>query len=164
MKPDEIAALAGVAQAIVAVATLVATVVVSVLVYIGTRKIARIEHDRGVRESWNTIDALALSDPSVLRLIEEILPAPGSSARDIEMARRKWLAYMLLNTLSSTYNGATRGLTRSKSDALSVCEYHVAALVRHDDIFALTQEGYSDSFAAFCKRVRLNQVLGQPGS
>src|SRR4051794_19065344 len=130
MQADEIAAIAGVAQAILALATLIATATVTVLVYFGTRTIARIEHDRGIRDAWNNIDALALADESILQVAESLLPQPGSGTRTSAEAKRKWLAFMLLNTLSSMYNAARRGVTRSRADALLTCEYQLSSLVR----------------------------------
>jgi len=165
MKPDEVSAAAGVAQAAIGLLTLITTIAITVFVYIGTRAIARIEHDRGIRDAWNSLDALALSDPALLRVAEDLLPGPGSpTGSSCKAARRKWFAYMALNVLSSMYNGATRGLTRSRPDALMTCEYHIAMLVAHDDVYALTQEGYSGPFAAFCRGIREKQIAAAAGS
>jgi hypothetical protein len=154
-----IAAWAGVAQAVIALATLVVTVAVTVLVYVGTRAIARIEHDRGVREAWNAINAIAVSDPDLLEVAETLMPEPATGPRTAAEARRKWFAYMFLNVLSSTYSGAHRRFTRSRPEALATCAYHIGLLVRHDDVYALTQEGYSRAFAAFCKEIRRKQAV-----
>jgi hypothetical protein len=161
MTPEEVAAIAGVAQAVIAFATLVVTAALTVIVYVGTRAIARIEHDRGVRDAWNAIDAIALADPDVLRVAEELMPEPGDGPRPAEGARRKWFAYMILNALSSTFSAAERGVLRSRPDALTTCAYHVGALVRHDDIYPLTQEGYSAGFARFCRDIKEKQRAEQ---
>jgi len=156
--PEKIAALTGVAQTVIALATLIVTAAVTVLVYVGTKAIARIEHDRGIRDAWNAIDAIALSDEAMLAVAESLMPQPGGTPRSVEEARRKWFAYMILNALSSTYSAARRRVTRSRSDALATCAYHVGILVQHDDIYALTQEGYNPAFAAFCREIREKQV------
>jgi hypothetical protein len=157
MTPDEIAAMAGVAQAVIAFLTLVVTAVVTVLVYRGTRAIARIEHDRGIRDAWNAIDAIALADEDMLRVAEELMPDPGGGPRATAGARRKWFAFMILNALSSTYSAASRKGMRSRPDALETCAYHVGVLVKHDDIYVLTQEGYSAAFATFCRGIKERQ-------
>jgi len=71
---------------------------------------------------------------------------------------------MILNALSSTHSASRRRVTRSRADALATCKYHVGLLVRHDDIFALTQEGYSATFATFCREIRDKQVSDRPSS
>lgn len=58
MKPDEIAALAAVAQALLALATLTGTIVVAVFVYIGTQRLAAFQLYREIRDGWSTLDRL----------------------------------------------------------------------------------------------------------
>jgi hypothetical protein len=158
LSADDVAAMAGVVQAIIGFVTLLSTIAVSVIVYVGTKRITRIEFDRSIREGWNSINTLAVSDASVLAIAESLMPQPGSEVRSSESARRKWFAFMLLNVLSSMHSAASRRFSPYRSDALETCRFHLSALVRNDDIYELTQVGYSRNFAEFCHEVR-QQVL-----
>jgi hypothetical protein len=77
------------AQTAIAFATLVVTAALTVLLCVGLRAIARIEHDRGVRDARNGIDAIAVADAAMLRVAEELMPGPGGGPLPPEAARRK---------------------------------------------------------------------------
>lgn len=154
MKPEEINALAAIAQAVLALATLIVSIVISLFVYYGTRKIARLEHDRSIREWWNTLNTIALDDDKMLEIAEKLMN-PSASPQTAEETRRKWFAFVVLNTLSSSYLGAMTGVSRSSEETINIVKHHLRKLLSSEDIFNLTQgEGYEKDFANLCRQIR----------
>ena len=150
MKPDEISAIAAVAQAVLALAALIGSIAISVFVYSGSKRIARMEYERSVREAWNNLDAVALSSDEMLKIADQMMD-PLSAARSLEERRRRWFAYLVLNALASSYVGAQQGLTKSPKGTLDICEHHLNRLLLDKDIFELTQQGYEGEFMALCR-------------
>jgi hypothetical protein len=153
MKPDEVAAIAAIAQAVFAFAA----IAIAVVVYRASNLIARMQYEWSVREAWNALDSVALSDERMLVMADRLMD-PSSTNRSLEAIQRKWFVFMVLNALASSYMGAKRGLTQSKKDTLSICTHHLSRLVVDDEIFALTQHGYEKDFSAFCRNIREQQL------
>ncbi len=152
MKPEEINALAAVAQAVLALATLVISLAISWFVYRGTKRIAKAEHDRSIREWWNTLDTIALSNDEMLKVADELMN-PLLATQSMDEKRRRWFAFVVLNALSSSYVGAKTGMTQSSNDTIEIVKHHLRNLLSSDDIFKLTQYGYEKDFAVLCKEI-----------
>lgn len=126
-------------------------------VYSGSKRVAQVEHDRSIREWWNTLDQIALSSDQMLVLADEMMYT-SSVDESLEKRRRRWFAFVILNALSSSYLGAKLGLTRSSVETVEIVRHHLRKLLVQDDIFKLSQEGYEPDFATLCREVRKEVV------
>jgi len=158
MSSDQIAALAAVAQAILALVTLIGSIAVSLFIWYGTRRIAQLDYERSLREAWMAVDAVALSSDEMLVMADTLMD-PKNAASHIEARRRRWFAYTLMNAIVSTYFGAKHGFTQSRKDSLEACRQLLRPLMNHDEIFEITQgHGYEPEFSALCREVREEQI------
>lgn len=153
MTPDDIQALAAIAQTVLALATFVVTVMLSLFAYFGTKQIAKIEYGRAIRDAWLTIDTTALSNDEMLK-VADLLVDPNSTNDTVEVRRKKWFAYLLLNPLLSGFEGNRKGFLEDKYVRNSL-EQTLKPLMADDDIFSLTQgRGYPQDFARYCRKLR----------
>jgi len=161
MTADELAALGAIAQAIVAFATLATTIVIAVLVYLGGRKFSRLQHDQALREAWNTLDTIVLTDNELLVIADELMPPKPTPNTSIPDRKRKWFTYLVLNAILARF-------LAMKADATPLdhgVEFHLKYLLLNDDVYKLTQEsGYEEPFANFCKKLREEADAQQMGS
>ena len=154
MKLDEITAIAEVAQAILTLAALIGTVVVSVFVYYGTKRLAILEHARSIRDAWVAIDSLALSSDEMVKIADN-LQHPEFSTQSVQEMRKRWFAYALLNALISTVHGARQGLIHDPKAALVRAKTQLRMLVQDDILFELTQLPSNDQdIAALARALR----------
>jgi hypothetical protein len=152
MKAEEISAYAAVAQAVLALATLIVSIVISVTLHRWSNRVAKVEHERSLREWWNTLNETALSSAEMLLVADELMH-PTSTGQPIGEKRRRWFAFLVLNALSSSYLGAKDGLSRSTTDTVNIVKHHLRILLTSDDIYKLSQQGYEADFAALCREV-----------
>ncbi len=139
-------------QTIVAIFTLVASVAVSVILYLGTRRIAIAEYRRSMRDGWASVNATALGDEQTLK-IADLLLEPSLETIPIEERRRKWFSYMLLNPLATTYYGIQNGYV--EPGTLARVERMVSVLMQNDEVYELIQRDiFEPEFTAFCRFLR----------
>lgn len=151
MRPDEIQAIASVAQAVLALCTFVGTIVVSLFVYYGARRIAKSQYLRTVYDAWMTLDIFLLSHPEHLRLYNMIARPHSAHATDEETTKRH-ITFLILNPLASYYYGVKNGYI---ADNLLRLEASLAVVLQDEAVYAQTQEGlFSEEFATFCKSVK----------
>lgn len=145
MTPEELSAYA-------AVATLFVSIVIAVILQRWSSRVAKAEHDRSIREWWNSLNETALSSDEMLIAADRLM-SPNTEAESVEQKRRRWFAFLILNALSSMYVGARAGLSNSK-DTLTIVEHHLHIILKSDDIYWQSQSGYEKDFSNLCKRVR----------
>ncbi len=146
MTAEEISAYAS-------VATLVVSVAISIILHRATTRFAKAEHERSIREWWNTLNETALSSDEMLEAADKLMN-PDSAKYSTEQKRRRWFAFLVLNALASSYLGARQGLSRSTEDTVDIVKHHRRILLASDDIYAQSQQGYEPDFAALCREVR----------
>src|SRR5262249_35201915 len=108
MNSNDISALATVAQAILALAALIGSIAMAAFVWNGTRRIAKLDYERSVREIWIAIDTVALSSDATLIMADNLMDQRNRSD-EIEQRRRRWFSYMILNAITSSFFGAKNG-------------------------------------------------------
>ncbi len=147
-------ATAAVAQAALALAGVISTLILGLVVYKSTSRIARLEHARSMRETWVTIDGLALADPTTLTLADALLPQPPHP--DASFARKRWFVLAYLNPIATAHQGAIDGIYGpEKDDVVAGIRAQLATLLRDDDVFWVTQNhGHEASFQALCRTIR----------
>jgi hypothetical protein len=153
MQTNDIQAISAIAQIVLALASLITTVVLSLLVYYGTKKIAAIEYGRATREAWLAINATALSDDAILKAAD-LLVDPDSDQAAIDVRRKKWFGYMLLNVLETTFIGRKEKFLKD-SYVKNSFKHTLQTLLIDEDVYLLSQErGYDSEFSVFCKQLR----------
>lgn len=151
MKPDELNAMAAIAQTALAALTLAGTVVVSLFVYYGSHRIAKTQYLRSVYDAWLRLDIFLLSNPHHLQAFNKIARPDHADASEEETAKVH-VTFLILNPLSSYFYGVKNGYI---SDDLSRVEARLAVLLEDEDVFTLTQqEVFGKEFKTFCKAVR----------
>jgi hypothetical protein len=120
----------------------------------------RLEHDRSIREWWNTLDQVALSSDEMLVIADELMD-PESRDQPLKEKRRKWFTYLVLNTLASSFVVAQLGVTRSYDDTVGGVRHHLRRLLVDPDTFRLSQSGYETDFSALCREVRQELISEQ---
>jgi hypothetical protein len=154
MNPEQVQAVAAIAQSILAFVAIVGTVAVSIFVYYGTRRIARMQYEQSIRDAWVAVDTAALENDATL-LIADSLMDPHSEELPIERRRKRWLSYMMLNPLFATYSGLQEGLVNQET--VKSLHTELGLILRDDDVYKITQSGiYPPSFAALCETLRKN--------
>ena len=145
MTPEELSAYAS-------VATLLVTVVITIILQRWSNRVARAEHERSIREWWNSLNVTALASDDTLVAADRLMN-PAAVGEPIEEKRRRWFAFLVLNALSSSYLGARDGLSRSEADTVGIVKHHLNILLASEDIYRQSQAGYEPDFAALCREV-----------
>jgi hypothetical protein len=149
-------------QAATALAGLLATIVIPVAIYWGTKKIAKLQYDKSIRDFWMTIDSLALQNPALLEIADRLMD-PASTDTPLAERQKKWFAYMVLNVVACCYFAAKHDLTESRGATLRCAEDLATPLVLDESVFRLTQGfGNEPEFSAFCRAVRDRCVAAKP--
>jgi hypothetical protein len=131
----------------------VAALVVAVVAFRLSKQASRTETHRQVKEAFNALNIIALSDPENLRVLDE-LETPQFRDQTLDEKRRRWLAAIELNALESVYVGKREGLLdRRYADAtLSAL---VPLMIQHIDICEqINRAGYDPDFVKYCEEAR----------
>lgn len=142
-----IQAIAAIAQVFIAVATIALTVVL----YLNSKRDARVTYTRAIHESWNQLNSLVLANPDLIPLANAMFGVKGDAASK-EAAQKRYIALLTLNILQATYLG--RGV-RLVDDAYQLKgTYQVLDPLLHDkDVQdVLHWSGYHPDFVDFCDR------------
>lgn len=153
MSSDEIQAYSAIAQTIIAFFTLIVTAALTYLVYRGTKTIAGIEYSRSIRDAWLAVDSVALSNDELLNVADRLMDA--TTINDpIELRRKRWLAFMVLNIMISYFEGQKHEFLKDEV-AKAAFDRLLMPLIVDKDSFTLTQtKGYAPDFSDYCKKLR----------
>jgi hypothetical protein len=145
-------------EAVIASATVAQVILTGVLAAIlqrSTNKIARVDFDRGVHETWIDVDELALAHDATLTTADSLL-APKPVHDPCEFARKRWFILAYLNPIATVYQGANDGIYGSrKKEMLAAIRSQLETLLVDDDAYWVSQHhGHEKSFQDFCTRIR----------
>jgi hypothetical protein len=147
--PSQMSGLAlpqGLVQGVELVAA-IATVALTLIVYVAARSLARAEATRDLNNMWQTFNQTMLEGDNAQRYNGYFKDGRGDLASDL---RLQYLVFMLLNNLHAEYiNGRRRFIGRSHF--LSTMTAHCAFLGdRRDEVVALMRSnGFDPDFATF---------------
>jgi hypothetical protein len=157
MSPEKIQAYSAVAQTVIGLLTLIVTVVLTYLLYRGTKAIAAIEYSRSLRDAWITLDSVVLSNDEMLKIADKLMD-PKAIDDPIDLRRKKWIAFIVFNILASTFEGHEQEFMKDE-DARTAFDRLLMPLIIDDDTFVLTQtRGHPPAFSGHCKKLRENHV------
>lgn len=137
------------AQFLIALAALV----VAVIAYRLTRQASRIEAHRTIKDAFNTINTIVLSDSANLAVFDA-LEFPELVDQSMDEKRRRWIGALMLNALESVFVGRRHGVL-DRSYAASTLRALVPKFMRHDEVYQLlVSSGHDPEFTKYCQDVR----------
>ncbi len=149
-------------QAVSAVAAVIATAWIALIVDRSARMLAKWEHERAVRDSWSNIDAVALENPDLLRVADDLLHKPNSPLTEAERKKR-WFGYMLCNVLESSLFANKLGVSEDQQRVVEGVKQILRPAVADDGFFEITQQhGQHPEFSRLCREVRRQSAKGHP--
>lgn len=152
MDPITLQTVSGMAQAVIALAALIASIAIPFVMYQGQRRRETVEFIRSVREML-TVDATALENPELLDIADQSL-APESRTRSQAERKKSWLGLMVLNIVYMDFRGAKQGFHAEA--ALQTLEMALRTMLRDDEMYQLTQSPAANdkAFREFCRGIR----------
>ena len=162
--PIDAATWIALVQLAVSVVGISITVWLALIVQRSTTRLARLEFNRAVRDSWMHVDEMTLRDPGLLKFMNDHM-APHESA-DPAFGQKRLFLLVYLNPLYTTYQAARQGLSSaSAAETVASIKSQLAYVVRDDDAYWVTQnQGYDPDFATLCREVREALSSPQPSS
>ena len=144
--PVWIQTVSAVAQSIIAAATLL----LSYVIWVVTKRQAQAEYTRAVQDSWNTLNLAILSSPDLAPMADVLFGFPPLQHAGGK-AQKRYLGFLCLNVLEEAYFGHSAGLVE-KSYHLESIAHILDPLLRDPDIAALVKVGgYHSAFVRFCE-------------
>jgi hypothetical protein len=141
--------LSAILQTLIAFFTLIATIVLTVFVYKGTKTIASIEHSRSIRDAWLTIDSIALSNNEMLVVADDLM-SNFKHTDEIDQKQKRWFALMVFNILISIFEGKEKQFLEN-DDAKKAFDQLLVPMLSDEDVYNLTQNrGHPLDFSKYC--------------
>jgi len=155
MKPDVIQAYAAIAQTVIALLALIATILLTYFIYRYTVAIAKLEYTRSIRAAWLTIDSIALSSDEMLKIADSLMDPNATPNNDpIELQRKRWFAFMVYGILDSIHEGHKKKFLKDE-DAKLAFEQLLFPLIRDSNTYIITQSrGHTSGFSTYCRKMR----------
>ena len=147
-----------VAQSCIAIAAFL----LSLVLWIITRRQARVEYTRSIQESWNALNLSILSNPKLAPIADSLFQFPtGPSTEEAHLKR--YLGFLCLNVLEAAYIGHNAGLVERSYHFESIAHI-LTPLLSDPEIAKLVQVGgYHSEFVKFCEN-RRRANLARPSS
>lgn len=133
-----------------------ASIAIAVVLYRTSRTIERQNFSNSLRNAWIDIDSVALQDEATLHEIDFLLH-PDRKDDPIEIKRRRWLCYMIGNTLSVNYNGIKSKLLPDVDGSFHSLQRSLEGLTRHPEFMQVTEYFYEDEFRILCRDIASRQ-------
>lgn len=132
--------------------TLISSITIALILYRASRKIENQNFSNALKDSWITIDSTILSNDKLL-IEADFLIHPESSNDSIEVKRRRWICYMVGNTLSVNYNGIVNKLMPDSRGSMVSLERTLKGMTRHPEFMQVVDYFYEDGFKKLVRKV-----------
>lgn len=129
-----------------------ASIAIAVVLYRTSRTIERQNFSNSLRSAWIDIDSVALQDEATLHEIDFLLH-PDKHTDPIAIKRRRWICYMIGNTLSVNYNGIKAKLLPDVDGSFHSLQRSLEGLTRHPEFMQVTEYFYEDEFRSLCRDI-----------
>lgn len=141
-------------QLVVSIAGVVITIWLALIVQRSAARLTKLELARAIRDTWLHVDDVTLSDPDLVRLVEQFQP-PRETA-DPAFPKKRLFLLVFLNPLQTTYQAAREGFFGPNgAKSIEAVKSQLAHVVKDDDAYWVTQnQGYDPDFMALCREVR----------
>ncbi len=137
--PVDAATWIALVQLAVSVVGISITVWLALIVKRSTTRIAQLEFNRALRDSWMHVDQMTLQDPNLVGLMDQYLP-PHKTA-DPGFGRKRLFLLVFLNPMYTTYQAAQQGLSSGSAA-------EVTALLVIDRVLTAAPPAFSEAEAA----------------
>lgn len=153
MEENTLQLISTIAQIVIALAALVASITIPLRIRSAQRQRETIDLIHAVRSMWVSIDSVVLQNDELIEIADSILDPRGKPA-SVRERKKKWIALMVLNAVYMDYLGASKGF--HSRDGMRAVRKFLERLLVDDALFALTQKGgaYEDGFCDLCSEVR----------
>ncbi|WP_109699473.1 hypothetical protein [Chitinophaga deserti] len=132
--------------------SLVSSIALALILYYATKKIETQNFSNTLRDSWIQIDGTILSNERLLIEIDDLLH-PNKKSSTIEEKRRRWLCFMIANTLSVNYNGIKHKLLPDPKASEESLIHSLEGLTQHDEFMEIVKYFYEKDFRDFCWKI-----------
>lgn len=137
-----------------------ATVLVAAVLYRQAHNLKRIEMHNQAMQTFNVLNSIALSSTENLVAFDSI--GRASSADDDLSRRRRWCAFLWLETLQVTFTAQQSGMIK-ETYAKQALEQQLEVILRDDLVYWLViHRGFDPSFAEYCTSIRLRVAPDRP--
>lgn len=146
---------------IISFLSLVSSIALAVILYFASKKNETQSFSNTLRDSWIQIDSTVLSDEKLLVEVDYLLH-PDQKGSTIDEKRRRWLCYMIANTLSVNYNGIRHNLLPDPKASEESLIRSLESLTQHKEFMDLVEYFYERDFRDFCYKIHnRNKQLNQ---
>jgi hypothetical protein len=153
--PTWIQAISAVAQSLIALATLL----LSWVLWRGSKRHARVDYTRTIEDSWNQLNAAILVNPKLAKIADKVFGMPPEEDSD-EAGLKRYLAFFSLNVVEACYLGQRNGLVGEAYNFKAICDI-LDPMLRDPDIAKLLDfGGYHSDFVGFCHK-RVSELAGK---
>lgn len=139
--------------------SLVASIAIALILYFASKKIETQNFSNSLRDSWIQIDSAVLSDEKLLIEIDDLLH-PEHKVSSVDEKRRRWLCYMIANTLSVNYNGIKHKLLPDPKASKESLIHSLEGLTQHKEFMDIVKYFYEKDFRDFCVTIHNRHKQG----
>ncbi|MBS3896358.1 hypothetical protein [Silanimonas sp.] len=152
MEESTLQLISVVAQTMIAVLALVASIAIPLRIRNAQRRRETLDFIHAVRTMWISIDSVVVQDDELLKIADSVL-APGSEALTPAERKKNWISLMVLNAIYMDYLGVINGF--HSKQGLKMVRHSLRTLLVDDGFYHLTQSrAYDDGFRELCQEVR----------
>jgi hypothetical protein len=142
---DLLAAMSGIAQTLLAVATLV----LSWVVWKSAGRLARAQYILSLQQSWMTFNSTILQRPELVKATDEILGIPPTDAASMN---RRYVSLMMLNVLEAEFVGERAGLSDHGYHHEAIVDILDPMLKNNPELIShIRNYGFHSDFVALCE-------------
>ncbi len=157
MDSDQVQVITAIAQAVLALATLIVSIALSLFVYFGARKLTKLQYMRSSFDAWMTLDTFLLANPHLIKMARKLERPDLEESRGEAIDQKRLLGFIILNPYVSYYYAIEHGLI-DESFEQSI-KTALSKIVRDEEVYRLTQEEiFAEGFARFCKDLKQAQL------
>ena len=152
---NQVQIILAITQTILAVVSFVASILISLFVYYGTRRLATVQYMRSSFDAWMTLDTFLLTHPELIPMARKI-ERPDLVNMTGESDTARLLGFIILNPHVSYYYAMKHGLI--EDSLLPTVEKMLSNVLQNDEVYRLTQEEvFAEGFADYCKKLKQQQ-------
>ena len=162
MNTETISVISALAQVIIAIAAVIASIAVPIVIHNSQHRFACLEYAKSMHETWIAIDLAILNDEKLMICFDSVNESRTLSASATpEERKRRWVAYIILNIAYSYYLGHIHRLHPDWSD--SDFQRWLNKIAANDDLYRIATNAYSGKFRQLCidarKKMKENALL-----
>jgi hypothetical protein len=130
----------------------IATFVVAWVLFKQANNLKKVEIQGQAIQAYNVLNAAAIASDENLMAFDSI--GRKDIEEDIEKRRKRWCAFVWLQSLQLTYHGMKASMVEPKFAEQTLIQ-QLELILNDDDVYWLVcNRGFDPEFAAYCKGIR----------